>query len=58
MATAAVGAEPITSFVWGDNYPAINTAGGLWWGGDLKGLIYNLIAKDAEINGGSPLLMN
>jgi hypothetical protein len=47
MATAAVGAEPITSFVWGDSYPAINTAGGLWWGGDLKGLIYNLIAKDA-----------
>jgi len=58
MATPAVGAVPITSFVWGDSEPIQDNDGGLWWGGDLKGLIYNLIAKDAEANNGVPVMMN
>jgi chitinase len=58
MAAAAVGAIPITSFVWGDTFPNVDSLGGLWWGGDLKGLFYNLFAKDAELNGGTPVMMN
>jgi hypothetical protein len=51
FATAAppVGARPITGFVYGDNYPAIYTKGGVWWKGNLKGLWYELADKDMNI---------
>jgi chitinase len=48
MAVNAAGGRPINSWVWGDNLPDIYQFGGLWWGGNLKGLVYNLMAKDAE----------
>ena len=40
FSTAAppVGARPVSGFVYGDNYPDINSLGGLWWLGNLKGL--------------------
>lgn len=48
MAAPAIGARPITSFVWGDNVPDIYNIGGVWWSGNLKGFVYHLIAKDHE----------
>ena len=54
FATAAppVGGTPITGFVYGDpSLEAVNTYGGLWWLGNLKGLWYNLTDKDqAAVN--------
>lgn len=58
MATPTNGGVPITSFVWGDNAPDVYTLGGLLYGVGLKGLIYSLVAKDAQINNGVPSLMN
>jgi len=51
FATAAppVGGRPITGFVYGDNAPDIYNKGGVWWGGNLKGLWYNLADKDKKI---------
>lgn len=51
FATAAppVGGRPITGFVYGDNAGDINTKGGVWWKGNLKGLWYNLASKDKDI---------
>lgn len=49
MAGPTVGGRPITSFVWGDNVPDINTEGGLWWGGNMKGFLYHVAAKDAGL---------
>ncbi|WP_454783681.1 hypothetical protein [Legionella sp. WA2024007413] len=48
-ASPPVGARPITGFVFGDKYPDINTKGGLWWKGNLKGLWYNLTNKDEAL---------
>ncbi len=51
FATAAppVGARPITGFVYGDNKDDIDTKGGVWWKGNLKGLWYNLASKDKPL---------
>lgn len=46
MAAPSVGGRPVTSFVWGDNPDDVNTLGGLWWGGNMKGMIYHLMARD------------
>ncbi|WP_131794561.1 glycoside hydrolase family 18 protein [Fluoribacter gormanii] len=48
-ASPPVGARPITGFVSGDKYPDIDTKGGLWWKGNLKGLWYQLANKDEAI---------
>jgi chitinase len=48
MAAPSVGARPITSFVYGDNKPDIYTQGGLWWTGNMKAVLYNLVAFDRE----------
>lgn len=45
----AEGARPITGFVTEDKYPEIYTKGGLWWKGNLKGLLYHLANKDEEL---------
>ncbi len=52
FATAAppVGARPIMSFVYSDSsLDSVNTYGGLWWGGNLKGLWYNLTYLDKPV---------
>ena len=46
MAAPAVAGRPITGFVWGDNLPDIYDKGGVWWGGNLKGLLYHLMMYD------------
>lgn len=48
MAAPSVGGRPTTSFVYGDNADDVNTLGGLWWGGNMKGFIYHLVARDQE----------
>jgi hypothetical protein len=49
QAAPPVGARPITGFVYGDNKDDINTKGGLWWKGNLKGLWYHLTSKDKAL---------
>jgi hypothetical protein len=50
MASPADGGMPITSFTVSWNSSIANTLGGLWFGDSLKGIIYNLVAKDAALN--------
>jgi chitinase len=51
LATAApaVGARPITGFVYGDNKDEIHSKGGVWWKGNLKGIWYHLANKDKDL---------
>jgi hypothetical protein len=58
MASPSDGSVPITSFVLEDSEETIYTLGGIWTGGSLKGIVYNLFAKDAAYNGGTPIIMN
>jgi hypothetical protein len=48
-AVTPVGARPITGFISKEKFPNINSEGGLWWKGNLKGLWYNLIDKNPAI---------
>ncbi len=48
-AVPPVGVIPVTGFIQKETYPDMNSNGGLWWKGNLKGLWYNLINKDESI---------
>lgn len=54
-AVSAAGGRPIKGFTYGDSkYPSgsnlgIDEVGGIWWGGNLKGIIYELTNKDPQI---------
>lgn len=46
IAAPPLGARPITSFASIEKQPDIYDLGSVWWGENLKGLIYHLVMYD------------